>query len=78
VNDVRCRTARGDTAQRRLAATIALGMGRINDPTPGVHMDSRRYVHSDVIPGEAQRRPGIHSSAPGGWVPDSRVPRLPG
>jgi hypothetical protein len=43
-----------------------------------VHPDSRRYIHPDVIPGEAQRRPGIHSSAPGGWVPDSRVPRLPG
>jgi hypothetical protein len=34
-----------------------------------VHMDSRHYVHSDVIPGEAQRKPGIHSSGAGRMGP---------
>jgi len=62
----------GAAAARRngaIKATIILGLGRINDPTPSVHMDSRRYIHSDVIPGEAQRRPGIHSSGAGRMGP---------
>jgi hypothetical protein len=74
-----CRTARGrQGATGAIKATIILGLGRINGPRHAVHTDSRRYIHRMSSRAKRSEDPGSIAPAPGGWVPDRRVPRLPG